>query len=110
MIALTCLAFSLLSIPIGSSLDAAIAIVQGDPDGGDEDNQDGVRRAAQRGGYYAAKSPLATVSSTRGAPKYPLRPATKFGQTVSTIARRFRPGAEAACYGCSADLEQRPGD
>ena len=31
---------------MGSSFVATIAIVQGDPDGGDEDNQDGVRRVA----------------------------------------------------------------
>ena len=35
--------FSLLSILIGSSFVVAIAIVQGDLDGGDKDNKDGVR-------------------------------------------------------------------
>ena len=28
----------------------------------------------------------------------------KFGEIKSTMARLFRPGADAACYGSSADL------
>ena len=38
----TCLTFSLLHVVIDSSLVATITIVQGDPDGGDEDDRDGV--------------------------------------------------------------------
>ena len=46
IIAVTCTTFSLLSILIGSSFVPTIAIVKGDPDGGDKDNQDSVRRVA----------------------------------------------------------------
>ena len=46
LIALICLAFRLRSVLIGSSFVATIAIAQGDPDDGDKNNQDGVRRAA----------------------------------------------------------------
>ena len=48
LIVLTCPGFSLLSILIGSRFVATIAIVLGDPDGGDEDDQDVVRRVARQ--------------------------------------------------------------
>ena len=43
--------FSLLNTLIDSSLVATIAIIQGDPDGGDEDSRNGVRSATKSGGY-----------------------------------------------------------
>ena len=59
-----------------SSLVATIAIVQGDPDGGDEDGRDGVRSAAKSGGYCAAKTtPLIRTLALRVL-QHPLRPTT----------------------------------
>ena len=60
---------------IDCSLVATIAVVQGNSDGGDEDDRNGVHRVAWLGGYYASKSPPPIVSMTWGVPKLPLRPA-----------------------------------
>ena len=64
---------------IDSSFVATISIVQGDPNVGDEDDQDGVRHVAKRGGYYAANLPSAIVPSTQGTPEHPVRIAANFG-------------------------------
>ena len=59
-----------------SSLVAAIAVIPGDSDGGDEDDRNGVCRVAWPGGHYASKSPPTITPMTWGVPKHPLRPAT----------------------------------
>ena len=54
--AVSCRTFSLGHILIDCVSGTAIAIARGDRDGGNEDDRDGMRRAAKSGGYCAAKS------------------------------------------------------
>ena len=48
--------FSLDPIPVDHAAGGAIAIVHGNCDGGNEDGRGGMRRAANSGGYCAAKA------------------------------------------------------
>ena len=67
--------FSLLNKLIDSSLVDTIAIVQGNPDGGDEDSRGGMHSADKSGGYCAAKTTPSNKSFALKVLQHPLRPA-----------------------------------
>ena len=68
--------FSLLQILIDFSLDTIITIVQGDPDGSDEDKQDRVVQSpSQVATMSQIRPPPPIVILTWGVPTHPIRPA-----------------------------------
>ena len=76
LIHLSSIIFSLIHILIDCSNVAAITVVQGDFDGGDKDDRNGVRRVSWPEGYCASKLPPHIVPMTWGVPKHsPRRPA-----------------------------------
>ena len=91
LVLLSKLTFSSIHILIDCSLVVTITVVQGNSDGGDEDDRECVCRVAWPSGYYAFKSPHPIVLMTWGVPKHPMRPeATKRRKRIDHCAPFMR--------------------
>ena len=70
--------FSLVHLLVDYALDAAIRIVYGDRDGGNEDGRDGAHSAVKSGGCCAAKTTPPNKPFALRVLQHPLRPAKQF--------------------------------
>ena len=78
MVALSYRIFSLGHVLVGYAFGAAIRIVYGDRDGGDEDGRDGARSAVRSGGCCAAKTAPPYKTCALGVIQHPMRPTNQF--------------------------------